>query len=59
MNNIISATTGKTLNGIENRMDALLTLGYTLGYRLEDMTMATYYEDFSGLAVARCINVVL
>jgi hypothetical protein len=38
----------------ENRMDDLLTLGYTLSYRLEGMTTATKYKDFLGLDYLDC-----
>ncbi|KAI9780355.1 MAG: hypothetical protein M1839_006778 [Geoglossum umbratile] len=38
----------------ENRMDDLLTLGYTLSYRLEGMTMAKNYKDFLGLDYLDC-----
>ncbi|KAI9784474.1 MAG: hypothetical protein M1839_002130 [Geoglossum umbratile] len=38
----------------EDRMDGLLTLGYTLSYRLEGMTMATNYKDFLGLDYPDC-----
>ncbi|KAI9860324.1 MAG: hypothetical protein M1813_006213 [Trichoglossum hirsutum] len=38
----------------ENRMDDLLTLGYTLSYRLEGMTMATNYKDFLSLDYLDC-----
>ena len=62
-NNTISVVTGKTPNGIENRMDALLTLGYTLGYRLEGMKVATYYKDFlsvrSRVGSASCFSAVV
>ncbi|KAI9859997.1 MAG: hypothetical protein M1813_006344 [Trichoglossum hirsutum] len=37
-------------------MDALLTLGHTLSYRLEGMTMATYYKDFLGLDYPDCTS---
>ena len=40
----------------ENRVDALLTLGYTLSYRLEAMTMASYYKDFLGLDYPDCTS---
>jgi hypothetical protein len=38
----------------ENRMDDLLTLGYTLSYRLDGMTMATNYKDFLSLDYLDC-----
>jgi hypothetical protein len=40
----------------ENKMDALLTLGYTLSYRLDCMTMGTYYKDILGLDYPDCTS---
>jgi hypothetical protein len=41
-------------NRYENRMDDLLTLGYTLSYRLEGMAMATDYKNLLGLEYPDC-----
>ena len=38
----------------ENKIDALLKLGYTLSYRLDGMTMATGYKDLLGLDYLDC-----
>ena len=40
----------------EKRMDALLTLGYTLSYRLDSMTLATYYKDILELDYPGCAS---
>ncbi|KAI9763102.1 MAG: hypothetical protein M1840_000914 [Geoglossum simile] len=39
-----------------DQMDDLLTLGYTLSYRLESMAMATSYKDFVGLSYPDCAS---
>jgi hypothetical protein len=38
----------------ENQMENLLTLGYTLSYRLESMAMATDYKNLLGLEYPDC-----
>jgi hypothetical protein len=40
----------------ENDMDALLTLGDTLSYRLDCMTTGTYYKDLLGLDYPDCTS---
>ena len=48
---------GRLLSGedrYDNRMDELLTLGYTLSYRLNNMTRATSYKDILGLDYLDC-----
>ena len=40
----------------ENKMDDLLTLGYTLSYRLGCMTIGTYYKNLLGLDYPDCTS---